>query len=292
MFGYLAADLSLLTPEELTRYKSCYCGLCRSLQERHGLSARLTLNYDMTFLVLLLQSLYEPEERRGEDACPPHPFEARPWQRSAASDYAADLNTALAYLKCRDDWEDDGSLRALAQAGTLRRAYDRIQEQYPRQCEAIRRGMDALHALEKERIEDPDAASAAFGGLMGELFVWWEDRWSETLRLMGEALGRAIYVMDACMDLDADALWNRYNPFRRYYGLTDNERRFRAILQMLLGDCLAAFDRLPLVQDAALLKNILCAGIWAQFDRKFKGKKESADGSGSVSSSRGVAGRV
>ena len=281
MFGYLTADTARLTPEELTRYKACYCGLCRSLQERHGLSARLTLNYDMTFLVLLLQSLYEPEESAGEDSCPPHPLQARPWQRSAVSDYAADLNTALAYLKCRDDWEDEGSLRALAQAGTLRAAYSKVSAAYPRQCAAIGRGLEALHRLEREKNEDPDAAAASFGSLMGELFVWREDRWSGTLRAMGDALGRVLYVMDACMDLDGDTVWNRYNPFRRFYGLPDNERRFRSTMEMLLGDCLLAFDRLPLVQDVSILKNILCIGLWTQFNRKYK-VRETADGSGSV----------
>ena len=131
-------------------------------------------------------------------------------------------------------------------------------------------------------MEQPDAAAACFGSLMAELFVWQEDRWSGTLRALGNALGRFVYVMDACMDLDGDAARNRYNPFRRFYGLPQNETRFRDILKMLLGDCLFAFDKLPLVQDASLLKNILCRGVWTQFDRKYKVKKESADGAGSV----------
>ena len=282
MFGYLTADLKLLTPEELARYRACYCGLCRSLQERHGTAARLTLNYDMTFLVLLLDSLYEPESSSGEQACLRHPLRARAWQRSAATDYAADLNTALAYLKCMDDWEDEGSLASLGEARMLRPAYERVCRDYPRQCEAMRAGLDRLHTLEKERVEDPDAAAACFGSLMGELFVWREDRWSETLRAMGAGLGRFLYVLDACMDLDRDAALNSYNPFRRYYGLPEPEARFRPILKMLLGDSLLAFDRLPLVQDASLLKNILCAGLWTQFDQKYTGKKEQADGTGSV----------
>ena len=71
------------------------------------------------------------------------------------------------------------------------------------------------------------------------------------------------------MDLAADTLRSRYNPFRRYYGLPDNEQRFREILQMLLGEALAAFDILPLVQDAGLMQNILCVGLWAQFNKKY-----------------------
>ncbi len=278
MFGYLSADSSRLSPEELARYKACYCGLCRSLQERHGALSRLTLNYDMSFLVLLLQSLYEPEESSGDETCLIHPFRSRPWQRSEVTSYAADLNLALAYLKCLDDWEDDGSLLALTEAKTLQKAYERVCLRYPRQCGVMKESLAALSRLEKEGCEDPDAAAACFGALLAELFVWREDRWSATLRAMGDALGRTLYVMDACMDLDLDTIRNHYNPFRRYYGLSSNEERFRGAMEMLMGDCLAAFDRLPLVQDVSLLKNILCLGLWTQFDRRYKEKKEEQDG--------------
>ena len=57
MFGYLMAASRLLDEDRQLRYRACYCGLCRSLKERHGQLSRLTLNYDLTFLVLLLSSL-------------------------------------------------------------------------------------------------------------------------------------------------------------------------------------------------------------------------------------------
>lgn len=282
MFGYLVARGELLSQEQLLRYRGCYCGLCRSIGRRYGQSARLTLTYDMTFLVLLFSSLYEPEERRGEGKCLPHPRKARPWWESEASDYAADMNLALAYLKCLDDWADDGNPVALAEAGLLKKSYGEIRECYPRQCAAIERSLETLHALEQERSEDVDAAAGAFGEIMAELLVFREDRWAETLRGFGRALGRFIYVMDACMDLDADTLRNRYNPFRRHYRRPDNAQRFRSIMEMLLGECLFYFDKLPLVQDLGIMQNILCAGLWTQFEQKYEKKKEPDDGSGSV----------
>ena len=166
MFGYLAADTSHLTPEEFARYKACYCGLCRSLQDRHGIQARLTLNYDMSFLILLLQSLYEPEEHGGDEPCLVHPFRSRPWQQSGITAYAADLNLALAYLKCLDNWEDDGSLLALGEAKALQKAYEDVCERYPRQCAVMQESLRELGTLEKDRREDPDAASACFGRLL------------------------------------------------------------------------------------------------------------------------------
>jgi hypothetical protein len=284
MFGYLVADTGALTEEQFARYRACYCGLCRSIRERHGQQAGLSLTYDMAFLVLLLSSLYEPEEREGEGTCMPHPVKARDYWQNEITAYAADLNTALAYLKCLDDWEDDGNIGALAEAKLLEKSFRETEANWPRQCGAIRRSLDALHALEKNRIEDADAAAASFGELMAELMIWREDRWADDLRALGYSLGRFLYVMDACMDLDADTRRNRYNPFRRFYGLPDNEQRFRDILEMILGECLYAFDRLPLVQDVPLLKNILCAGLWQQFDQKYKtnAKRGSPDGAGPV----------
>ena len=282
MFGFLTVTPGALTEEEFLRYRACYCGLCRSIRDRHGQLARLSLTYDMTFLVLLFGSLYEPEETAGEGVCAIHPVKPRAWWRSEFSDYAADMNVALAYLKCLDDWEDDGDPAALAESRLFKPAFERVSAAWPRQCEAIRRSLDALHKLEKDRIEDADAAASSFGELMGELFVLREDRWREPLYRLGHALGRFIYVADAFVDLDADTLRNRYNPFRRCYGLPDNTRRFEEILKMILGEALYWFDWLPLVQDAGILKNILCAGLWTSFDKKYKReeKKEETDGTG------------
>ena len=281
MFGYLSARTDLLDEEQLLRYKACYCGLCRSLKERYGEFSRLTLNYDMTFLVLLLGSLYEPEEKRGSAPCLAHPRKPRPWWRSEISDYAADLTVALAYLKCRDDWKDDSNPVALAESAALKKAYERAKERWPRQCRAMEEGVAALSALEDAGVEDPDRAADCFATLMGECFIWREDNWSGSVYRLGAALGRFIYIMDACMDLDSDTLFDRYNPFRRYYGL-DNAVRFRDILKLLLSDCVRELDYLPLVQDAELLKNIVCAGLWAEFEKKY-GSEEGLDhGAGPV----------
>ena len=282
MFGYLTADRAHLTPEEDTRYRAAYCGLCRCLRRRWGLLSGFTLNYDQCFLILLLQSLYEAEERSGEETCVAHPIRPHAWWQSRYTDYAADMNIALSYLKLLDDWEDDGNLAALTASAALRSAYEKTAQAYPRQCAAMEHSVQALSRLEAERTEDPDTAAETFATMMAEVFVYQEDRWGDTLRAFGAALGRFLYVMDACMDLDQDTIRNRYNPFRRYYGLASNRERFSEILRMLLGDCLLYFDRLPLVTDAGILKNILCFGLWTRFDKKFNIVKDDEHGSGSL----------
>ena len=78
MFGYILPNMDGLTPEQHARYRACYCGLCRTIGSRFSQPVRLTLTYDMTFLVLLLGSLYEPEEQTGAGRCCPIPQSSIP----------------------------------------------------------------------------------------------------------------------------------------------------------------------------------------------------------------------
>ena len=138
MFGYITADARLLTEEQQTRYAACYCGLCRRLGRECSAVSRLTLTYDMTFLVLLLSSLYEPEETAGRNRCAVHPVKARPHWHNDATNYGVAMNTALAAYNCLDDWQDDRNLPKLALWKLLRRPVRAIQERYPQQ---IREGV-------------------------------------------------------------------------------------------------------------------------------------------------------
>ena len=61
MFGYVIPDRAALSPEAQSRYRSAYCGLCRRIDALHGLRGRFSLSYDLTFLNILLCSLYEGE---------------------------------------------------------------------------------------------------------------------------------------------------------------------------------------------------------------------------------------
>jgi len=282
MFGYLTARQDLLTEEQLKRYKACYCGLCHSLGERWGGLTRLTLNYDMTFLVLFLGSLYEPEEEQAEFTCLRHPFQKQSVLHSEFSDYAADMNLALSYLKCRDNWEDDGSPLALTASAALKQSFTRARDRWPRQVAAMEASIRMLTSIEEAGLCEPDAAADTFGLLMAEVLVFREDRWASAVREFGRSLGRFIYLCDACLDREQDLARGRYNPFRDLSLPGNPEEFFRSILKMTLGDCVRAFDLLPLVQDVGILKNILCFGLWARFDEQFKDKVGSNDGSGSV----------
>lgn len=265
MFGYVAADRGALDDGQLRRYKGCYCGLCRAIGQSYGTLQRAALNYDMTFLILLLSSLYEPEEVSGESRCLVHPVQRHAYWQTAATDYAAAMNVALAYHNCLDNWHDDRSVAGLAEAALFRNSAQKAALGYPRQWAAIENCLERLARIEAENRQGPDAGANTFGELMGELFVWREDRWQPQLRQMGQALGRYIYLLDAVLDLPADRKRKRYNPLLPLAGDGDEKERFKPILEMCMGECTEAFEQLPLVQDADLLRNILYSGVWTRF---------------------------
>ena len=273
MFGYVVANGKALTPEQLERYRGCYCGLCRALKERHGNFSRLTLNYDMTFLILLLNGMYEPEETARAGRCAVHPARRRGWWATRFTDYAADMTVALAYHNCMDDYLDDKKLLSLAEAKQLKPHYEAIRARFPQKCAAIERSMEQLRAIETDPAPAPDAGGNCFGALMGELFEYEEDSvWGKRLRVFGETLGRFIYMMDACVDLEKDKKRGNYNPLAVMGELTDAEKT--GMLKMLIGECSAEFEKLPIVKDADILRNVLYSGVWTRYAMTLKKKRK------------------
>ena len=266
VFGYVSANLKELSDVQKNRYNAVYCGVCRRIREQAGQTARLCLSYDMTFLAMLHMSLYEPEEESGPNACALHPIHKRPWVDNEAVRYAADMNVALAYYNCLDDWQDDRSLTAKAMADKLSAYYPAIAETYPRQCAAIEGCIQTLSRLEAENCASPDEPAGCFGQLMGEILARQDDLWASALREMGMALGRFIYLADAAQDYEKDKKKNKYNPYIAA-GIEDSAI-WEEYLILAMGRCTAAFERLPLVQDKAILDNILYSGVWTHLRKK------------------------
>ena len=266
MFGYVSISAKELSKAELERYNSIYCGICRRIREQASQTARLALSYDMAFLALLLMSLYEPEEQSGPNACILHPIKKRPWLDSDAIRYAADMNVALAYFNCMDDWQDDGNMAAKLMASKLEKTYPQILQRYPRQCKAMEDCITGLNRLENDQCSNPDLVAGCFGALMAELLVYQEDLWSPALREMGMALGRFIYLADAAIDYRKDLRKKKYNPYLAM-GTGEDWARWEEYLVLAMSRCTDYYERLPLVQDKSLLDNILYSGVWTNFWR-------------------------
>lgn len=273
MFGFVMADSKELTKEQQARYSAVYCGICRRIRLQSSAASRIGLSYDMAFLALLHMSLYEPEEETGTPACHLHPIHPRAWVDNRYIAYCADMNVALAYYKALDDCADDRSLKARLSSGIFGASVPEIRQRYPRQCQAIEHCIRTLTELEQASCADPDEPAGCFGALMAELFVYEEDHWSDTLRQMGMALGRFIYLADATTDYRADRKKGSYNPFLAM-GTGEDHPRWEEYLVLAMARCTRYYDRLPLIQDKAILDNILYSGIWLNYRRHLRGESK------------------
>ena len=270
MFGYIIPDQQAMTPEARDRYRTAYCGLCRRAAALHGMAGRMTLSYDLTFLNLLLSRLYEGETDAVAETgrCPVHPIRPIRWRYSGPTDYCADIGLALHYYSAKDKWEDDRSPAGLAYMKLLDQHRRDAEARWPRACQAITQGLDQLARYEAEGCQDLDLVSGSFGGLMAELFDYKQDRWSPELRTIGYSIGKYIYLLDAWDDLDRDNRKGAYNPLRQISAEPDYQDQMREIFELLLAQAAGAFRRLPCVEDADLLENILYSGIWLKYNVK------------------------
>lgn len=261
MFGYITTNrMELKVKDDLT-YQACYCGLCQRLKKNHGQHARFVLSYDMTFVAILLNALYEEEETISEIRCPFHPVQKKKVITSPFSDYASDMNLLLAYHNWEDDWLDDKNLKSKAAMQMLKKAYQKTAKKYPRQHQSILNYMKNLSECEKHPAKDNiDEAANLTGVMFGEILVYREDEWSDTLRRMGFYLGKFIYFMDAYDDLLEDKENGSYNPF-----LFVSEELIEEILKMMMAEVSNCFEYLPIIEHAELLRNIIYAGVWVKY---------------------------
>lgn len=278
MFGYIIINKGEMKFKEFDVYHSYYCGLCRALKQRYGALGQISLTYDMTFLVMLLSSLYEPETKVGMTKCIAHPFEKNITRHNIYTDYGADMNVLFSYYKCLDDWNDDKKITRLAYSKLMKGAYCKIRSDY---CEKVKR-IDGLMreftAEERRQTEDIDRISGLFGEVLGEIFAFKKDEWEESLRKIGVYLGKYIYLMDAYEDIEEDIKKNRYNPLKKKFDDPDFEEETKMILTMMMAGCSREFEKLPIIENAEILRNILYSGVWTRYEAVRENKSEKGQG--------------
>ena len=151
----------------MDRFRRMYCGLCHTLGRRYGPAARFILNYDFTYLAILLSEPEEGAARRRR--CPPHPIRGQDFlEGTPALETAADESVILAYWQARDGVADHGRLQGLkyrTASRVLRSAYQKAASLRPDFDGAVRRELARLGELERERCPSLDYPADTFAAL-------------------------------------------------------------------------------------------------------------------------------
>ncbi|MDR0293319.1 MAG: DUF5685 family protein [Oscillospiraceae bacterium] len=280
MFGYVKPFRPELRLRELTQYQTAYCGLCRALSERYGAFARLLVNYDFVFLLMLFWSgPYGTVKRR----CVRHPFRGRcQICENPALNYAADALMLFTGWKLRDTVADArlalfSRFLLLFYRGAFRRAAERL----PREAEECGRRMGEIRRIEGggavtdglcgEVPEESYGAAAdgarggtpdAFGSMLACLSGFFTDEGDR--RAAGSLLfhlGRWVTLADAAEDRERDGKSGAYNA------VTASGLEREAVFRLLGREqerALAASDLIPENVFSGITRNILTLGLQAR----------------------------
>ncbi len=271
MFGYVRPSVQDLPEGELDRFRTMYCGLCHTLSRRYGQAARFILNYDFTYLAILLSDRTAGKENAGR--CYTSPIRKRPYLEStAAMELAADESVILAYWQLRDGVEDHAwaaGLKYRAGARLLESAYRKAAAFRPAFDQAVRRQLQMLSALEKEKDPSMDKAADTFAVLLSSAAEGVEEPVRRrVLEQILYHLGRWVYLIDAADDLKKDAESGNYNPVALRYGLKDgawdpeSRHAFAVTLDHSIHQMAAAFELWNFGVWTTVLQTTFYAGLF------------------------------
>jgi hypothetical protein len=279
MFGYVRPLRGELRVRELDDYKAVYCGLCHTLGKRFGPFPRFFLNYDFTFLAMVLSS--------GEEIaplscarCAAAPFRGKlVCTAGKALETAADESVILTWWKLRDNVIDSGfwhSLAARILSILLWPAYRKASKLRPVFDASVRACLLELRSLEEEGCPSLDRTADTFARILQAASPVTEE--PDRNRVLGQLLyhvGRWIYLIDAWDDQEKDTAAGRYNPVSvRFAGEEENARKvtMRTTLCHSLNLALSAFHLLNFGRFAPVISNVLYLGLPAVEEQVFRGE--------------------
>ena len=283
MFGYVTPLKEELKVREFNEFKGYYCGICFSIKDTFGNIPRGLLNYDMTFLALLLDGLSEEQYSVKQKRCFAHPSKKKPVIiDNKAIDYAANMNVSLAYYKAIDDKLDDktiaSNVKALVMWPYKRKFSDSIKDIN----KIIEENLKKLSTLEANKnFSSIDEICHPFSNIVGKILELYPNKIfndskekRDLLFSFGYTLGKWIYLIDALDDLEDDIKKNKFNPINYLYNkenlsyddllnLTKSTLEF-SILNCAY-NCQTLLDQLEIKKHKNTLDNIISLGMMHRY---------------------------
>ncbi len=281
MFGYVKTDLPNLYVKDVTLYKAMYCGLCKGIGASCGQRGRLVLNYDLTFLSVLLHNLLDVDIKIEAQHCIIHHITKRPVAKvDDLTKRISALNVILARYKLNDDVNDDGKGRFTR--AFLSKAYKKAKAQEPELDKIVKSCYKDLVAYEKSGGDSVDISADPFGRMMTETVkVIAGEIADENLLNLAYSLGKWIYLIDAIDDYDKDIKRKSFNVFvnsdneiktKQEY-IEKNKRELVEIFGGILGDIAERAKNLNYKFNHDLTDNVLMSGLRIQTRNILENKK-------------------
>lgn len=220
MFGFVTIDKPELKLKDYEIYRGVYCSLCKALGKEYSVFARFILNYDCTFLSLLLMSRSSTCPQFKSGRCRFNLLKKCSYAQNSADALSkgAALTIISSYYKLLDSIHD-GSIAKKIGCTLIRPLFSswhkKAVKRFPLYEEAVKTMyFDQLKAESDLNPCLDMAAEPTAKMLEAVLKAEASDKGEElAFSQMGYHLGRWIYLMDAAADVKDDAKSGNFNPF-------------------------------------------------------------------------------
>lgn len=268
MFGYVKINKDEMKFKDFYAYKGVYCSLCRELGENYGLIARITLNYDFTFLALLLLAIDKEETRFQDTRCPFNPLvkcKKCDSKKNLNFNFAAAVAMVTLYYKLIDNISDEKFFKRAFSKFLLiffKKRYKKATKLHPKLDGIFKKMSREQSQVEAEkasidRCAHPSAtALGSVCALAGK-----NEQETEVLSRLGYCLGRYVYFMDAYDDYEKDKKNGSFNPFI----VNNNFQIASNVINQSAGEAVSAFYLLTPNRYGDILQNILEKGLTNNF---------------------------
>ena len=281
MFGYVKTHKGELRVWEYETYKGIYCSLCRQLGKIYGPFARLTLNYDFTFLALLSLSLKDGVCEFQNKPCAFNPLKQCKYAKNCSDDleFAAGAAMVMLYYKLMDNLEDSKGFKKIGYKLLIpffKSKHKKAKKFYPHFDSVVAEYISAQSELEKQNCTDLDKITEPTSDALGKIFALCseEEAQKRVLYRLGYSMGKWIYLIDCAADIEKDVKSGNYNPLKGEIPTgtapkTYAEERLKPLLYNCIGDCGLSFELLDIKKYKGILENIIYLGLKLQTNQLF-----------------------
>lgn len=291
MFGYVKTDKPEMKVKEYEAYRGLYCSLCKAMGRHFGVLARLTLSYDITFLVLTRLSFLGTLPCFEGGRCAFNPTKKCSYCTNAEEElrYASAVAMIMLYHKVRDNISDGSVLKKLVMYLLLPWAtlkYKKAKRMYGEIAEITQECMSKQSEAEKKNSASTDEAAHQSAEALGRITAYNIDDPEGNIYRFGYGIGKWVYLTDAFDDIEKDLKDGSYNVFVNKYNLTQesyNEEIKADITATINMSSILFTDSYEKIENKTLspiMENIIYEGMHKSLDRIIKGENKDKKSKG------------
>ena len=282
MFGYIKPFKPDMRISEYETYKGIYCTLCKSLGKNYGITSRLALSYDCTFVALIYLSLNDEYVCFKSKRCVVNPLKKCNYcdYNLNSFKFAGAVCVILTYYKINDDIKDSKFFKRLffkILNCIFSFSYQKAKKKYKEIDKIVSKMMIEQNKIEKEKSRSIDKSAHPTASLLSSLFMMLskDEKIKMVLKDFGYFMGRWIYLIDAADDIEKDLKEKNFNPFIKTNDINNIclNKYCNQVLNQSLSMAISEYSLLPVSRLKGIIDNIINLGLpnmqkYILFDKK------------------------